>query len=224
MKVVVAVSKVRDGNMHIRTDKSNADVIANRIKFLKKNGIDIHQTTRISTVYEGDDYCRYHEVTSRQQGDGMFDENVVTSDALVTKEANHALFLPVADCVGAVIFDPAKNILMLSHLGRHAIERNGGYKSVRYLVDNYGCKPDNLLVWLSPAPGSDSYPLYSFNNRSLKDIIFEQFESAGVSIDHITNDPADTSKNSDYFSHSEFLKGNRTKDGRFAFVAVMLPD
>jgi copper oxidase (laccase) domain-containing protein len=221
MKLILAISKVSDGNMHIRTDKSNAEVIVNRIKFLEKNGIDIHQTTRISTVYEGDDYCRYHEVTNRQQGDGMFDENVVTSDALVTKEANHALFLPVADCVGAVIFDQTNGILMLSHLGRHSVEKNGAYKSVKYLVNKYNSKPNNLLIWLSPAPDADSYPLYAFNNRSLKDVIFEQLKSIGISQKQITDDPANTSKDTNYFSHSEFLKSNRPNDGRFAIVAMM---
>ncbi|HUC96747.1 MAG TPA: laccase domain-containing protein [Candidatus Saccharimonadales bacterium] len=221
MKVLVAVSKVSDGNMHIRTDKANRDVINNRSKFLEKHGVDIRQTTRVSTIYEGDDYCRYYEVGANQKGDGMLDGDVITSDALVTKDMNHALFLPIADCIGMVIFDPSKNILMMSHLGRQALERNGGNKSVIYLVENYECNPTNLLVWLSPAPGSDSYPLFSFNNRSLKDVAREQLESAGIRSYHITDNSADTSKDNNYFSHSEFLKGNRTIDGRFAMVAMM---
>lgn len=162
MKIVVAISKVSDGNMLIKSDKANPDVIKNRSKFLEKNGIDINQTTRISTVYGGDDYCRYHEVGVSEKSAGMFDGNVVTSDALVTKDINHALLLPIADCVGAVIFDPSKNILMLSHLGRHALEQNGGYKSVQYLVEDFGSNPADLLVWLSPAPGVDSYPALWF--------------------------------------------------------------
>jgi copper oxidase (laccase) domain-containing protein len=180
MKVTVAVSKVNDGNMHIRTDKTNRDVINNRSKFLEKVDVDIRQTTRVSTIYEGDDYCRYHEVDTSQKGDGMFDGNIITADALVTKDANHALFLPIADCIGAVIFDQRKNILMLSHLGRHAIEQNGGYKSIMYLVKNYQSNPADLLVWLSPAPGSESYPLFNFDNRSLKEVATEQLKSAGV--------------------------------------------
>jgi copper oxidase (laccase) domain-containing protein len=221
MRVVVAFSKVSDGNMLDKADKSSADVIANRTKFLERNGIDIHKTTRSSTIYEGDDYSRYLEVTEDQNGEGMFDGNVTTSDALSTEEVEHALFLPIADCVGAAIFDPIKNVLMLSHLGRQALERDGGRKSVNYLVETYGCKPANLLVWLSPAPGAESYPVYSFNNRSLKDITYEQLESAGILQINITDNPADTSRDSDYFSHSEFLKGNRESDGRFAMVAMM---
>lgn len=221
MKLIVAISKVNDGNMLMKSDKSNPEVIKNRKNFLEKHGIDINQTTRISTVYEGTDYNRYFEVDEKQYGAGMFNGDVVTSDALVTKTTDHALFLPIADCVGAVIFDPINNILMLSHLGRHALEKNGAFKSVKYLVDKYKSKPNNLLIWLSPAPGIDSYSLYAFNNRSLKDVIIEQLKSAGVLQKQITDDPADTSKDIDYFSHSEYLKGNQPNDPRFVMVAVM---
>lgn len=207
--------------MLLKSDKSNPDVILNRQKFLEKNGIDINQTTRVSTIYEGDDYCRYTAVGAEQMGAGMFDGKIDTSDALITIDMEHALFLPIADCIGAVIFDSSKNILMLSHLGRHMLEQNGGYKSVKFLVDNYNVSPADLWVWLSPAPGSDSYPMYKFNNRSLKKVAFEQLKSAGVLLDNITDNTADTSKDSDYFSHSEFLKGSRSNDGDFAMVAMI---
>ncbi|MCX6728521.1 MAG: laccase domain-containing protein [Candidatus Saccharibacteria bacterium] len=221
MAIIVAISKVSDGNMLIKSDKTNPEVINNRKKFLGKNGIDINQATRINTIYEGSDYCRYEVVDSSQMGAGMIDGSVVTSDALVTKNINHALFLPIADCIGAVIYDSSKNILMLSHLGRHMLEQNGGYKSVKFLIDNFNVRPADLSVWLSPAPGLESYPLYKFNNRSLKDVAFKQLESAGILPNSITDNTADTSKDDNYFSHSEFLKGNRPSDGRFAIVAMM---
>ena len=221
MDLIVAISKTSDGNMLIAADKSNRKVIENRQKFLNANGIDINQTTRVSTIYEGTDYLRYHEVNDSQKGDGMHNEKVITSDALVTTETNHALFLPIADCIGAVIFDPHKNILMLSHLGRHALEQNGGYESVKFLIDNYGSNPSDLQVWLTPAPGSKSYPMFAFENRSMKNVTYQQLKAAGVSLENITDDKTDTSKDMDYFSHSEYLKGNRPNDGRYAIVAMM---
>jgi len=221
MNVIVAISKVNDGNMLIASDKSNRKVIENRKKFLNRNSIDINQTTRISTIYGGANYRRYHEVTERQMGDGMLDGGVIISDAIVTTKPNHALFLPIADCIGAVIFDTKKNILMLSHLGRHALEQNGGFESVKFLIDNYGSKPSDLQVWLTPSPGSKSYPMYAFDNHSMKSITYEQLEAAGVSSKNIIDDKTDTSESLDYFSHSEYLKGNRPSDGRFAIVAMM---
>ncbi|MBC7943323.1 polyphenol oxidase family protein [Candidatus Saccharibacteria bacterium] len=211
-----------DGNMAMSQDLADKkSILQNRSIFLTANDIAIQDTTRVKIVYEGDDYLRYHEVTSEQKGGGMFNGDIVTADALVTREPGQALFLPLADCVGAVIFDPNKQILMLSHIGRHSLEQNGGHESVKFLVDHYGCNPNELSVWLTPAPGKERYPLFAFDNRSFKDIVFEQLQSAGISTKNIVDNPTDTTKDARYFSHSEFLKGNRPEDGRYAIVAVM---
>jgi len=221
MSIIVAISKVNDGNMLIRDDKLNPDVINNRKSFLKKNDIDISRTTKVSTVYNTDDYCRYIEVDKDKLGDGMIDVETFSSDALITKDLDHALFLPIADCIGAAIFDPINNTVMMTHLGRQSLEQNGGYKSIRHLIDNFKADPSKLLVWLTPAPGVESYPVFSLSNRSLKNITYEQLRSAGVLLKNINDNTADTSSDVEYFSHSEFLKGNRPNDGRFAIVIMM---
>jgi len=221
MNVLVAISTVADGNMLLPEDRSDIRVIDNRKSFLAKNGIDIKQTTRVNIIHEGDNYLRYYELVEEHKGDGMEYDGIVTADALVTRLPNHALFLPIADCIGAVFFDPDKNILMLSHLGRRSLEQNGGFESVKFLVDHYGCDPNNLKVWLTPAPGPDVYPLYQFDNRSLKNVLYQQMQSAGILEKNVVDNPADTSKDMNYYSHSEFIKGNRTEDGRYAVVAMM---
>lgn len=221
MNIIVATSEVNDGTMAFSDNIAKSDVITNRLTFLAKNDISIEQTTRLGVTYDSNNYCRYIEIDEDQKGKGMQGFNAPTADAIVTLNTNHAIFLPLGDCIGAVIFDPLKNILMVTHLGRHSIEQNGGYKSVKFLVNNYNCNPSNLLVWLSPSPGQESYPVYAFNNRSLKDIAFEQLYSAGIVKDNITDNPADTAKDSRYYSYSEFLKGNTNVNGRYAIVAMM---
>ena len=175
MNIIVSTSTVSDGNMSNGKNKVDEKIIANRSAFLVKNGIRINQTTKVYIVYTGNNYCRYHEISNKHLGHGMFFENNIDpADALVTRDINHALFLPIADCVGVVIYDPTKNILMVSHIGRHSLEQNGGYKSVKFLADQYKCNPKELLIWLTPAPGSDAYPLFAFNGQSIKEIIFHQ--------------------------------------------------
>lgn len=221
MNILVAISTVQDGNMLNRDDETSSEVVANRKSFLAKNSIDINQTTRVNIVYDGDNYRRYYEVSEEHKSNGMLYEDIVAADALVTRNPKHALFLAVADCVGAVIFDPDNNVLMLTHLGRHSLEQNGGFESVRFLVDHYGSIPNNLRVWLTPAPGPDVYPLYKFDNRSVKNVVYQQLQAAGILEKNVTDNPADTSKDMNYYSHSEFLQGNRTDDGRYAIVAEM---
>ncbi len=181
----------------------------------------MHDSTRVKIGYESTNYCRYEEVTSSQKGDGMFDGSMVAADALVTRVPHHTLFLPLADCVGAVIYDPIQHILMLSHLGRHSLEQNGGFESVNFLVNHYRCNPGTLKAWLTPAPGQANYPLFAFGNRAFKDVVTDQLLSAGILTKNITDDSTDTTTDGRYFSHSEFLKGNRPEDGRYAVIASM---
>lgn len=222
MNLVYAVSTVSDGNMAVRQDQTNrAEVIENRSAFLAKLDIKMQNCTRVTTTYGGENYLRYFEVDESNKNEGMFDGKVLIADALVTRQTGHALFLPLADCVGAIIFDPTKQILMLSHIGRHSLEQFGGRKSVEFLINKYDCRSEDLLVWLTPAPGPEKYPLFAFDNRSFKDVVFEQLQSAGITISNITDDPVDTTNDARYYSHSEFLAGRQDDDGRYAIVAMM---
>lgn len=219
--IVVAISTTSDGNMLIHADKADKAVAKNREKFLATEGISMDQTTRVDVVYEGDDYCRYRQVSRSDGGLGMRDGAIFAADALITSDPGHALFLPLADCVGASLYDPTHHILMLSHLGRHNLLQNGGSASVKYLVKHFGSDPSQLRVWLSPAPGKDVYPIWDLDNKGFKEVVFEQLQAAGVNKANITDIDIDTTKDDRYYSHSEFLKGNRREDGRYAMLAMM---
>jgi hypothetical protein len=225
--IKVAISTIADGSMLNRHHGSDPVIIANRERFLQKNGIDAEQTTRLKLALhdrlnDGEtDFCRYSEVSSTDKGAGMHDTNVIISDAIVTREPNHALFLPIADCVATAIYDPVRHVLMLSHLGRHSLEQQGAVKSVQYLVDHYGSSPADLLVWSSPAPNKEVYPIWKLDNQGMKEAWFEQMASAGILPEHITDNPADSATDLNYYSYSEFLKGHRSEDGDYGMVAMM---
>lgn len=220
MRLVIATSTVSDGSMK-SVDQNYASVFPMRTAFLQKHAIRSEDTTLVQVTYGGDDYCRFSTLTSSNKGDGITRNATIKADALVVTEPDHALFLPLADCIGAVIHDSTNNLLMLSHLGRHNLEQYGGTKCIKYLVAKHDVNPKNLSVWLSPAAGKENYPLFAFDNRSLHDVAVEQLIAAGVNPANITASPVDSSTAPDYFSHSQFLKGTRETDGRFAVVAVL---
>lgn len=217
---MIFTSTVRDGSMK-SVDKNYKSVVATRTRFLHGNALSEHDTTLVQLTYGGNNYCRYATLSETDKGDGITRDATIVADALITTTANHALFLPLADCIGAVIHDPVHNVLMLSHLGRHNLEQSGGTKSIDYLVEKFGSNPKMLTVWLSPAAGGGNYPLYTFNNRSMHEVVTEQLCRGGIQLENITPSNIDTTKDPHYFSHSEFLKGTRDTDGRFAVVAVM---
>jgi copper oxidase (laccase) domain-containing protein len=156
------------------------------------------------------------------QGKGIVPgTDIEVYDALMTTQPGIALFLPLADCVGAILYDPTKKVLMVSHLGRHNIEQQGALKSVEYMKDNAGVEPNNLKVWLSPSAGKENYPLFAFDNKSQQDVVLEQLKEAGVSAANIETANVDTTTSEDYFSHSQYLKDNSKPNGRFAIVAML---
>ena len=221
MQLALYTSTVADGSMKPLNKNDVARTAQAREAFLQTQHIQPSDTTCVRLEYGSNNYCRYQTVDDLYRGDGITRPSSLIVDGLVATKPGHVLFLPLADCIGAVLHDPIKNILMVSHLGRHNLEQFGGTKSVEYLVDEHGVDPKNLIVWLSPAAGSEHYPLFAFENRSMHDVAAEQLLKASVASQHITSSTIDTTKDESYYSHSEFLKGNRSTDGRFAIVAIM---
>lgn len=220
-EVVAALSSKSDGNLKFGIG-DDATVLANRKAFLQKAGIDITHTTLVAVTYDTDDFTKYQIVTAEDKATGMLEPTTTQhADALVTRDPHHALFLPLADCAGLIIYDLAQKLLMVTHLGRHSVEQDGALQSVRYLQENYQSNPDDLLVWISPSVGKATYPLEAFGGKSLQEVILEQLARAGVRRNHIEASQIDTAHSETYYSHSEFLKGN-DEPGRFAIVAQMV--
>lgn len=221
-KVLVAHSQVKDGSMANRENAGDEQVIINRQKWLSTLGVNDNDTYRVALTFEQNgDYCRYREVSEKDVPISVFDAGNKEADALITTRTDRALFLPLADCIGAVLFDEEHGVLMMSHLGRHSLEQNGGVRSVEYLVKHYQTNPKNLKIWLSAAISKDSYKIFALHNKGLKEVLYEQFAEAGVDIGSIEDNTDDTGSNPNYYSHSEFLKGNKPDNGRHVIVAMM---
>jgi copper oxidase (laccase) domain-containing protein len=220
MKLFIAVSNSKDGNMKALLP-NDQQAHNNRKKFLEKNNINPRDTTLLYLNYKRANYAQYISIDEHNKGDGIVRDHALISDALIVTKPNHALFLPLADCIGAVIFDPKNNILMLSHLGRHNLIDKGGIKSIKYLKKTYNSNPKDLIIEFSPSAGKKNYPLFDFDNQSLTEIASKQMLSAGVDKNNIKIPKIDTTSNKKYFSHSQFLTGKRQEDARFAIVAVI---
>jgi copper oxidase (laccase) domain-containing protein len=219
--LVAAVSSVDDGNMKFGRGDDN-ETRFSRIEFLAANDLEPSQTTLLQVTYDTTDFCRYRIVDDEHQGEGMHEPvSSLQADALIVTRPDHAVFLPLADCVGAIIYDSENHIMMVSHLGRHSIEQNGATKSIEYLREYFDSDPAQLKIWLSPAAGGENYPLHARGNRSMHQAIMADFLTVGVPFDHIEVSAVDTTESDEYFSHSQYKAGERDFDGRFAIVAMM---
>lgn len=221
MHCTVATSTVSDGSMYDRNNHLNEAVIKNRKRFLAAQSISVAQTTRLRVEYDRSDFCRYRQVDEVDKDTGMRNPGGEVADAIITKEKNHALFLPIADCVGTVLYDSAHQVLALAHLGRHSLEQQGGKKIVSHLAQKYDVDPADLRVWLTPAAGKENYPIWALENKGMKEVVFEQLYAAGVQKKHIVDNQAETDTSPHYFSYSAFLRGSQENDGDHAIVAMM---
>ena len=155
-------------------------------------------------------------------GEGITRPSGLVAEGLFTGKKRLALFLPVANCIGMVVYDKVHQVLGLSHLGRHSLLQQGGSETMRYMKDNFGTDARDVQIWLSAAAGNDNYPLHDFDGRSMHEVAVEQLRIAGVQRGGIAVDTRDTTTDLALFSHSEFLKDNRDTDGRQATVAMIV--
>lgn len=219
-KVIAVLSSKEDGNLKFGLGDDKV-TLRNRKIFLDRAGIDINHTSLVGITYDTDDFAKYRIATLDDKGVGMLKGDMEKHvDAMVVRDTGHALFLPIADCAGAILYDPKHSTLMMSHIGRHSVEQDGARRSVEYLQEASGSDPDDILVWISPSVGKATYPLIAYNGKSLQEVILEQLQAAGVTSDHIEASAIDTAHDENYYSHSQFLRGN-DEPGRFAIVAQM---
>ncbi len=224
----VALSTVADGSMLNRHDDNDKSVISNRQRFLESHGISFEDTLRLNTdltrraANTNSNFCTYEYVDETNAGDGIKGASLIVADAIVTDKKNLPLMLPVADCIGAVLFDPSNEVLMMSHLGRHSLEQQGALRSVEHLVEHFKSNPADIKVWLTPAAGKEEYPIWALHNKGMKEAALEQLETAGIRQENLHDDSRSTTADTDFYSYSEFLKGNRKEDGDHMIAAVML--
>ena len=232
--LLVAVSSKDDGTMLDRgRGRHAADVVANRRTFCHQIGIDyddaVYQVIEYGQAQTFDHIAKVDNAdTIKNNSQGIF------ADALYTEMASIGLFLPVADCIATVIYDPKRRALMLAHLGRHSTVAQLMTRAVQYFVKR-GSQAKDLQIWMSPSVKQDNYRMDYFDHvddtkwrnfcHQTADGIYLDMQGfnrslavqAGVSGNNIFISPIDTADDPHYFSHTI-----GDTDGRFAVLVVMV--
>lgn len=219
----VVISTVADGSVYNREHKLDPSTHQNRTTLLASMGLTADDATRIKVGYDREDFTHIKAVSQEHKGQGILNETVDISDALVTTDLNHALLLPIADCVGAAIYDREHQALMVAHWGRHSLEQQGAEKCIQFFKDTYDSDVTKLEIHLTPAPAKEHYQIWKLDNQGMKEATFAQLSRAGVQPKQVIDHPEDTFTDPDYYSHSAFLQGKKENDGDYAIVAVIKP-
>lgn len=176
------------------------------------NGDEI---ARVRTIYGGrKDFTNFYEITDENLSEYVItnpEEKIPVSDGLITKCSNVGILLPLADCLGIVVFDEEYHVLGLLHSGRQNVEQYGPGKFIEYFVENFNSNPEKLKVYFSPH--ALNYQIFKFDNKLLSEVAKEQLIVAGVLSENIMDYKIDTVDNTNLPSHSS---GDTTQ--RFAIV------
>lgn len=214
-KVEVGISEISDGNMRFFGDGNENEIIENQKELGKTLDLSGDKIARIRTIYsDRKNFTGYHEITDKNLLEYAIvnsEKQIPVSDGLTTKCSSIGILLPLADCLGIVVFDEEHQATGLLHSGRQNVEQYGPKKFVKYFVKNYGSNPEKLKVYFSPH--ALYYQIYKIDNKILAEAAKEQLIEAGVLLENIVDYKIDTVNNANLPSHSS---GDTTQ--RFAIV------
>lgn len=78
-------------------------------------------------------------------------------DGLITDKQGIALTTKNADCILFVFYDPAKKVIANVHSGWRGTFQKIAEKTAQKMINNYGCKPEDILCFISPSIRKDHF-------------------------------------------------------------------
>lgn len=122
----------------------NYRILGNALGFTPEDVVFAHQThTDIIRV-----------VTEKDRGTGLFSAPFPPCDGLITNRPGVALMVFTADCTPILLHDPVTGAVGAVHAGWRGTAQDIGGKAVRAMVENFGCKPENIHAAIGPNIGS----------------------------------------------------------------------
>ena len=203
------------------------EVNRNRRRFLDKLNIKIGDCVMASLELG----IRVMRVGGKDKG--MY----VDGDVLITSETGVGLWMVTADCHATVVYDPAKKILALAHLGRQGLD--GGLPGL--VINKFrqlGSDTGEITVAAGPGVKKESYTWIGelpfkrdwgrFAEKTGEDgylldtgeFLKQQFIEAEITKQNIGVSEADVFSDRRFFSHVRSVK-NGEPEGRFATVVMM---
>lgn len=204
--VRLVLTDISDGTMKIVPEMSpeaSREAMDNRLRAVAALGLNGSATALVRVIYPQQDYCKFVELYSAEQHSITQETPVQPSDGLLTTSSHIGLFLPLADCLGVVLYDKHQHALMLVHCGRHTLLQKGAGKALEFMQKQLKSQAQSIQAWFSPCAGKEKYPLHAADDKSLQEYAAEQLIQAGMPASSIQLSSVDTTISSNYFSHSQ---------------------
>jgi len=221
-ELVHGVATAKYGNMSFLHGEAD-EVRQNRAKFFQDLKVE-PQKVVVASLVHGD---KIVQVDESSRGAGIDDPKTsLEGDTLVTDKPDTYLFMVVADCLALFYYDQVKKVVALAHAGWRGVDQRVPEKTVKYLVEQYGSQPSDILVGMPPTLQKESACFQQLHQNDSLDwsgyitrvgdkycidspqFAFDQLCSAGIPEDNIERSIIDTRTNPEYFSHRRSVEEN----------------
>ena len=164
-------------------------------------------------------------IDGEQSDDDYFSYRIVAdTDAMITNQKHIALVSRISDCTPVLLYDPSKEAMACIHAGWRSTVKKLPAKALAAMAKHYGTDPKDVLAFIGPCIGPDSFQVgkevsalwreaFSFAEDvirldddahdfiDMKKTNARMLEEAGVLVENITVDPADTYTDPRYHSY-----------------------
>lgn len=84
-------------------------------------------------------------------------EDLVFTDGVITDKPGLALATKNADCILLNFYDPVKKVIANIHSGWRGTYKKIAEKAVVKMINNYGCKPEDIYCFINPSIRVDHF-------------------------------------------------------------------
>lgn len=122
-------------------------------------------------------------VTREHLGTGYSKPEFCDIDGLVTNEPGVALVTQYADCTPLLFYDPVARVCANSHSGWRGTVKRIGEVTVKKMINEFGCKPQNIIAAIGPCICKNCYEV---------DMpVYTEFQKSGIPLDGVITPKAD---------------------------------
>ena len=114
------------------------------------SALDFDPANLVTTRQTHSDLVR---VVMKKDHISVFHRDYPECDALVTNDTGTALMIYTADCTPMLFHDPVTGAVGAAHAGWRGTVSAIGAKTVRAMVENFGCDPANIRAAIGPNIG-----------------------------------------------------------------------
>jgi len=141
-------------NLGFNRGDADENVIENYERISRSIGVDPKSLVVSDQVHKTD----LRKVTKEDLGKGVYrSKDYSEIDGLYTNEPGITLVTAYADCVPLYFVDPVHRAIALSHGGWRGTVGKIGPKTVKTLMEEYGSRPEDLVVVIGPSICQDCY-------------------------------------------------------------------